>query len=209
MRLRVRSILSDDEKVGRPAFFVSEGKFRLRVEGRTAETWQEPSAGKARRREVEVLTAKEQSLLASLEPRAEQEGVEIVTVEVVGAKKAPTIRVYIDTPEGVSFDQLASAQRWINDIMDELDPFPGAYMLEVSSPGIDRPLRTLEHFSRFEGEVAVVTTKAPIDGRSKWTGKLAGVEGEDVLMDVDGLTERIALSEIKRARLKGSVDFSS
>lgn len=76
-----------------------------------------------------MLTAKEQSLLASLEPRAEQEGVEIVTIEVVGAKKAPTIRVYIDTPEGVSFDQLASAQRWINDIMDELDPFPGAYML--------------------------------------------------------------------------------
>lgn len=156
-----------------------------------------------------MLTAKEQSLLSSLEPRAREEGVEIVTVEVVGAKKAPTIRVYIDTPEGVSFDQLASAQRWINDIMDELDPFPGAYMLEVSSPGIDRPLRTPEHFQRFAGEVAVLNTKAPIDGRSKWTGKLAGMDGDDVLLEVDGITEHIAISEIKRARLKGSVDFGS
>ena len=113
-----------------------------------------------------MLTAKEQSLLAALEPRAAEEGIEIVTVEVVGAKKAPTIRVYIDTPEGVSFDQLASSQRWINDIMDEIDPFPGAYMLEVSSPGIDRPLRTPAHFARFAGEVAVIATKAPIDVRS-------------------------------------------
>ena len=156
-----------------------------------------------------MLTAKEQSLLAALEPRAAEEGIEIVTVEVVGAKKAPTIRVYIDTPEGVSFDQLASSQRWINDIMDELDPFPGAYMLEVSSPGIDRPLRTPAHFARFAGEVAVIATKTPIDGRSKWTGKLAGMEGDDVLLEVDGIVEHIAITEIKRARLKGSIDFSS
>ena len=156
-----------------------------------------------------MLTAKEQSLLAALEPRAAEEGIEIVTVEVVGAKKAPTIRVYIDTPEGVSFDQLASSQRWINDIMDEIDPFPGAYMLEVSSPGIDRPLRTPAHFAGFAGEVAVIATKAPIDGRSKWTGKLAGMEGDDVLLEVDGIVEHIAITEIKRARLKGSIDFSS
>ena len=156
-----------------------------------------------------MLTAKEQSLLAALEPRAAEEGIEIVTVEVVGAKKAPTIRVYIDTPEGVSFAQLASSQRWINDIMDEIDPFPGAYMLEVSSPGIDRPLRTPAHFARFAGEVAVIATKTPIDGRSKWTGKLAGMEGDDVLLEVDGIVEHIAITEIKRARLKGSIDFSS
>ena len=105
-----------------------------------------------------MLTAKEKKLLAALEPHAAEEGVEIVTVEIVGSKKAPTIRVYVDAPEGVSFDVLASSQAWINKIMDEIDPFPGAYMLEVSSPGIDRPLRTLEHFARFIGEQAVVKT---------------------------------------------------
>lgn len=156
-----------------------------------------------------MLTAKEASLLAALEPRAQECGVEIVTVEVVGAKKAPTIRVYIDTEDGVSFDALSSAQAWINEIMDELDPFPGAYTLEVSSPGIDRPLRTLEHFARFAGEQASVQTSKPIDGRSRWTGTLAGVEGDLVLIEVDGETFKIPLDSMKRARLKGTVDFNS
>ena len=97
-----------------------------------------------------MLTAKEKSLLSALEPRAASEGVEIVTLEIVGSKKAPTIRVYIDAAGGISFDELARTQAWVGDVMDELDPFPGAYMLEVSSPGIDRPLRTPEHFARFE-----------------------------------------------------------
>lgn len=87
-----------------------------------------------------MLTAKEKSLLSALEPRAASEGVEIVTLEIVGSKKAPTIRVYIDAAGGISFDELARTQAWVGDVMDELDPFPGAYMLEVSSPGIDRPL---------------------------------------------------------------------
>ena len=69
--------------------------------------------------------------------------------------------------------------------------------------------RTPAHFARFAGEVAVIATKAPIDGRSKWTGKLAGMEGDDVLLEVDGIVEHIAITEIKRARLKGSIDFSS
>ena len=150
----------------------------------------------------------EQQLLDALAPRAEQEGVEIVTVEVAGAKKAPTIRVYIDTPDGVSFDELSSAQAWINDLMDELDPFPGAYTLEVSSPGIDRPLRTAEHFARFVGDTAVLKTQ-PVDGRGSWTGAIASVEGDVVVLDVDGAEARIPMDTIKRAHLKGTIDFGS
>ena len=153
-----------------------------------------------------MLTAKEQKLLDALEPTAAASGVEIVTVEVAGAKKAPTIRIYIDTPEGVSFDELASAQVWINRIMDEIDPFPGAYMLEVSSPGIDRPLRTKEHFARFAGEQDV--TSSPIDGRSSFTGTLEGMEGDDVIVEVDGSRIAIGYSLIKRAHVVGAVDFS-
>lgn len=156
-----------------------------------------------------MLTAKEASLLAALEPRAQECGVEIVTVEVVGAKKAPTIRVYIDTADGVSFDELSAAQAWINEIMDDIDPFPGAYTLEVSSPGIDRPLRTLDHFRRFAGEQASVQTSQPIEGRSRWTGALSGVEGDLVLIEVDGETFKVPIDSMKRARLKGTVDFSS
>ena len=90
-----------------------------------------------------------------MEPRAASEGVEVVTVEIVGSRKAPTIRVYLDTAKGISFDEITAAQVWVNEIMDEIDPFPGAYTLEVSSPGIDRPLRTPEHFERFAGDEAM------------------------------------------------------
>ena len=156
-----------------------------------------------------MLSAKEQQLLEALEPRASEEGVEIVTIEVVGAKKAPTIRVYIDTVEGVSFDELSAAQSWINDIMDELDPFPGAYMLEVSSPGIDRPLCTLEHFAQYEGDTAVIKMSSSDTGRSNWTGTLAGVDGESVLLMVDGQIETLPINKIKRAHIKGVIDFNA
>lgn len=155
-----------------------------------------------------MLTNKEKQLLDALYPRSVEEGIEVVTVEVVGSKKSPTIRVYIDAENGVSFDELASAQAWINEIMDELDPFPGAYMLEVSSPGIDRPLRTAAHFARFVGEEAAVKMASPVNDRSNFTGIINGVEGENVLLDVEGEQVALPLANMKRARLKGRVDFS-
>ena len=155
-----------------------------------------------------MLTRKEQELLDALEERAAGEDVEIVTLEVVGAKKAPTIRVYIDTDHGVSFDELSSAQAWINEVMDKLDPFPGAYTLEVSSPGIDRPLRTAEHFDRFSGENVVVKTSAPVGGRSTFSGILRGMDGDDVIVDCDGEVFSVPMSSIKKANVKGTFDFS-
>ncbi len=156
-----------------------------------------------------MLTAKEKSLLAALEPRAAAEGVEVVTVEIVGSRKAPTIRIYLDTADGISFDEITAAQVWVNEIMDEVDPFPGAYTLEVSSPGIDRPLRTPEHFARFAGEQAYVVTNGPIEGRSRFTGELAGFDeaSQCVLLDVDGKRCELPLDAIKKAHVKGVVEF--
>lgn len=156
-----------------------------------------------------MLSNREKQLLAALEPRAAEEGVEIVTVEVVGSRKSPTIRVYIDTDHGVTFDELSAAQAWINDLMDEIDPFPGAYMLEVSSPGIDRPLRTPEHFNRFAGQTAVVKAQSPIDGRSSFTGAIVSADGGAVTLEVDGAQVSVPFDSIKRAHLKGTVDFGS
>lgn len=155
-----------------------------------------------------MLTGKEKLLLEALEPIAAEKGIEIVTVEVVGARKAPTIRVYIDTPDGVSFDELASAQEWINALMDDIDPFPGAYTLEVSSPGIDRPLRTPAHFDRFAGEEAQVVLRGPVNGRAKWTGTLLGMRDGSVALSVDGTEVAFPLETIKRANVKGRIDFS-
>ena len=164
-----------------------------------------------RKRGCQMLTGKETRLLEALEPTAREKGIEIVSIEIVGSRKAPTIRVFIDTPDGVSFDALASAQSWINEIMDAIDPFPGAYMLEVSSPGIDRPLRTPEHFQRFSGQEAQIVLRAPIDGRSKFTGMLKGFADGAVLLLVGGADEVTSINydAIKRAHLKGSVDFHS
>ncbi len=157
-----------------------------------------------------MLSSKEASLLAALEPRATSEGIEIVTVEVVGSRKAPTIRVYLDTPEGISFEDITTAQVWVNEIMDELDPFPGAYTLEVSSPGIDRPLRTPEHFARFAGEEVYIMTTAPIDGRSRFNAQLEGFDDatQSVKVNLDGQELLIPLSDVKKAHVKGVIDFS-
>lgn len=155
-----------------------------------------------------MLTRKEQSLLDALEPLAQQKGVEIVTLEIVGAKKSPTIRVYIDTDHGVGFDELASAQQWIDEVIDGIDPFPGAYMLEVSSPGIDRPLRTPEHFQRFIGDTVSVKTTGPVEGRSNFKGTLQAADGASVTVDCDGKAYGIPFDSIKRANLIGTVSFS-
>ena len=154
-----------------------------------------------------MLTKREQFLLDSLEQHAVEHGIEIVTLEIVGAKKSPTIRVYIDTEHGVGFDELSSAQSWIGELMDELDPFPGAYMLEVSSPGIDRPLRTLEHFERFSGEKAVVKTTKPLDGRSSFSGTLKGTQEDKVLIECDGTIFEVPYEAVKKANVKGAIDF--
>ncbi|MDO5118050.1 MAG: ribosome maturation factor RimP [Eggerthellaceae bacterium] len=156
-----------------------------------------------------MLTKTEQGLLNALEAHAGEHGIEIVTVEVTGARKSPTIRVYIDTPNGVDFDELTRSQKWINELMEEIDPFPGAYVLEVSSPGIDRPLRTPEHFKRFVGSTVVVRASEAIDGRANWTAVLTAADDECITVCDDASNEaRIPYEKIKRANVKGIIDFS-
>ncbi len=156
-----------------------------------------------------MLNAKEQSLLRALEPTAAQKGVEILTVEVIGSKKAPTIRVYIDTDHGVGFDELSESQVWINEIMERIDPFPGAYTLEVSSPGIDRPLRTPAHFAKAVGETAVVRTTKAIDGRASFTAIIVSANEDLLVLDMEGTSVEIPFELIKKAHVKGVIDFNA
>lgn len=153
------------------------------------------------------MTKKEQQLLDALSEPAAQHEVEIVTVEVIGATKAPVIRVYIDTEEGVSFKELSESQEWIGELMDRIDPFPGAYTLEVSSPGIDRPLRTSAHFTRFAGEEAKVRTVQPLDGRSNFKGSIVSADESGVTLSIDGADVTIPFESIRRANLVGKIDI--
>lgn len=154
-----------------------------------------------------MLTKKEQSLLDALEPTATQNDIEIVTVEVIGSKKAPVIRIYIDAAGGVSFQELSGAQEWIGEMLDRIDPFPGAYTLEVSSPGIDRPLRTPEHFRRFAGEEVSVRTVRPLEGRSNFKGTLVSATDDEVVVETEDGPRTIPLSEMKRAHVIGKIEF--
>lgn len=155
-----------------------------------------------------MLTAKEERLLQAIEAQAADQDIEIITLEIIGAKRAPIIRVYIDGEDGVSFNELSSAQGWIGDLMDRLDPFPGAYTLEVSSPGIDRPLRTPEHFQRFIGEEARIRTTEPLEGRSNFTGTILAADGTAVTID-DGTAQfALPFDRIRRANLIGKIELS-
>ena len=99
----------------------------------------------------------EQDIIDALEESAGLHGIDIVDVEVVGATKAPCIRVRLDKLEGdpINLDEVTAQTAWVSDTVEALDPISSAYTLEVSSPGMKRPLRRPSDFARFEGEDAV------------------------------------------------------
>jgi len=149
------------------------------------------------------------TLIELLEPLAAQHGFELVTVEQTGGRKAPVIRVLLDREEGLDIDAICAANQWVSERIDEVDPISGPYTLEVSSPGIDRPLRTREHFTRFAGETVTIKSKPEPGTRSAWTGTLVGIDGDDVVIDVSGEHERIPFESVQKARLKGVVSFKN
>jgi ribosome maturation factor RimP len=98
-----------------------------------------------------------------------------------------TLRVYIEAADReVTVDDCEAASRELSAMLDVEDPIPGHYVLEVSSPGIDRPLFTAQQFARFSGQQAKVTLRAPIDGRRRLRGRIASVDGERIVMELEG-----------------------
>jgi ribosome maturation factor RimP len=147
------------------------------------------------------------TLTALLEPRAEEHGLMLVAVEVVGHKSEPTVRVYLDREGGIDIDAIAAANEWVGATLDDLKELSGTYTLEVSSPGIERPLRKLVDFARFVGSTADIRTDVLVDRRKRFGGTIAGVEGSDVLVDVDGTTYRVPHDAIVKAKLRVTIDF--
>jgi ribosome maturation factor RimP len=141
-----------------------------------------------------------------LEPEAERHGYELVAVEHAGGRRAPVIRVLLDREGGIDLDDITEANRWVSSALDAEDPISGPYTLEVSSPGVDRPLAKLADFERFAGQTVTVRALQR-NGRGSWTGRIVGTEGTQVLLEVDGDAVRIPFEDITKARLKGAVDF--
>ncbi len=134
-------------------------------------------------------------------------GVELVDVEIAGASHAPLVRVYLDRDGGIDIDTIAAANRWVAPLLDEQPELRDRYTLEVSSPGIDRPLRSLADFERFAGQRAEITTSQAVAERKRFTGVLEGVQGTDILIATDDGTHRLSHGSITKARLKATVDL--
>jgi ribosome maturation factor RimP len=140
-------------------------------------------------------------LLALLEPLVERLGFELVDVEAGGGRGSGIVRVYLDRPEGVNVDDCERVSCEVSALLDAEDPIPGAFTLEVSSPGFDRVLRRPAHFERFRGERIRVELGAARDGRRRYTGQLVAVSPGGIEVDVDGQNVSMAFAEIERARL--------
>jgi ribosome maturation factor RimP len=157
-------------------------------------------------------------LLEIAEPVCHDSGYELVDVEYTRGPSGWIVRVYIDrrpdlpaAASGISFDDCERLSRQLGAVLDVEDPVPHAYSLEVSSPGLDRPLRTPAHFQRYLGETAKISLAEPLAGRRNFKGVLRALEpaaGEQpagepavLVVDVDGSDFRLPLADIAHARL--------
>ncbi|MGA9851623.1 MAG: ribosome maturation factor RimP [Gammaproteobacteria bacterium] len=138
-----------------------------------------------------------ETLLKILEPAIEALGYELVELEFHGG----VLRVYIDQPDGVTVDDCEKVSRQMSAVLDVEDPIAGAYTLEVSSPGLDRPLRKPLDFQQRAGQRARIEMTLPLDGRRRFSGTLRGLDRDEVLIDVDGTLFRLPFAQIGKARL--------
>ena len=143
-------------------------------------------------------------------PLAAQEGLELVDVEIGGAGGRQTLRLFIDKAGGVSLEDCSSVSHAVSAALDVEDPIAGAYDLEVSSPGLDRPLRTPEHFEKFKGSKVRVKTFGPVaecENRKTFVGQLIGFAEDRVVVDVDGKVFRVPHAQVSKANVEPIFDI--
>lgn len=150
---------------------------------------------------VMASNAIEKSVSELVRPLVTQEGCELVDVELTTENNMRVLRVSVDRDGGVMLEDLSRVSAAIEDVIDVNDCVPGRYHLEVSSPGLDRPLRSRQHFEAVLGKVVRLATTDKIDGRQNFKGMLREIVGEDLSIDIDNQVYRIPLGLVKKARL--------
>jgi ribosome maturation factor RimP len=143
-------------------------------------------------------------------PLATQEGLELVDVEFGGSGGRQVLRLFIDRPGGVSLEDCSGISRAVSAALDVEDPIAGAYDLEVSSPGLDRPLRTPEHFEKFKGSKVRVKTFGPLpecENRKTFVGTLQGYADGKVMVDVDGKLFHVPHGQVSKANVEAVFDI--
>ena len=131
----------------------------------------------------------------------EVEGAELVLLEEAGNRRQRILRLYVDHPAGVTHDLCARISGAVGRALDAADVFDGPYVLEVSSPGLEKPLRKRSHFEAQLGKKVYVKTRVPVEGRKVWQGTLLAVEADEIVVQDAGREARIPLGEISSAHL--------
>jgi ribosome maturation factor RimP len=136
-------------------------------------------------------------------PIADELGYELVRVQVQGGARRATLQIMAERRDRMAMlvEDCAQLSRAISALLDEADPIAGEYTLEVSSPGIDRPLMKPADYERFLGHEAKIEMTAAVDGRKRFQGILAMLDGDAVVMDCDGATVTLPLAQVKSAKL--------
>ena len=137
-----------------------------------------------------------------LEPVIENLGYETVRIMTIGQAN-PTLQIMIDRLDGldITVEDCAKVSRALSEILDENDPISGQYNLEVSSPGLDRPLTKLEHFVRFAGNEVKIETSEMVENRKRFKGVLNGVEDVNVLLTMEDVDYKIPYDAINKAKI--------
>ena len=137
-----------------------------------------------------------------LEPTVAALGYELLGVEYLSQGKHSRLRLFIDGPNGIGLEDCSKVSHQVSGVLDVEDPIKGQYSLEVSSPGLDRPLFTPAHFERFIGQKVKLRSKLPVNGQRKFTGVIRAVEHEDIYISMENDEElKIACHEIDQANL--------
>ncbi|MDR5861155.1 ribosome maturation factor RimP [Halomonas eurihalina] len=147
------------------------------------------------------MATKDTALKTLIEPVVTAMGFELWGIDYLSQGKHSRLVIFIDHAQGVGVDDCADISRQVSAVLDVEDPIAGEYRLEVSSPGMDRPLFTLEQFERYAGHTVAVKLRTPFDGRRKFQGLLAGIEGDEVLLQLDGEEYCFPIESIDQARI--------
>jgi len=143
-----------------------------------------------------------EAIRLAAEPVLASQGLELVDVEYQRETAGWVLRIYIDREGGVNIDDCTEVSRELGTILEVRDLIPNSYILEVSSPGLTRPLKKLEDFLKFRNHLVRIKTFAPVEGRRNFKGKLLGVEGELVQVEIDGRGYAIPQKSIAKANLE-------
>ena len=148
------------------------------------------------------MTGKATEISNLLAPTVEGLGLELLGVEFAPTGNSAMLRVYIDAPgRHVAIEDCEAVSREISAVLDLEDPITSQYTLEVSSPGIDRPLFTPAQFARFIGEQAKLNLRLPVDGRRRFQARIERVDGNTIVLVFDGREMAVAHENIEKARL--------